>query len=37
MVAEVLEGIKAYFGLGLRMPLCDLVTMVCEGGVAHGE
>jgi hypothetical protein len=37
MVAEVLEDIKAYFGLGLRMPLCDLITMVCEGEGAHGE
>jgi hypothetical protein len=37
MVAEVLEDIKAYFGLGLRMPLCDLITMVYEGEDAHEE
>jgi hypothetical protein len=31
MVTEYLRELKAYFGLGLTIPLCDLVIMVCGG------
>jgi len=37
MVTEDLRELKAYFGLGLTIPLCDLVTMLYGGRGECGE
>jgi len=37
MIADDLREVKAYFELGLTIPLCDIVTMICGGRSACGE